>query len=57
MKHQVKDIKKIELFAPGTAGERALRIETADRVEIYDEEKEIEIKDYDSRTKRILKKE
>ncbi len=47
MKHKIKDIKKIELFAPGTAGERAIRIETSDGgVEIYDEAQygEIEIR-------------
>ncbi len=46
MKFKTAEIKKIELFAPGTAGERALRIETADGVEIYDEAQygEIEIR-------------
>jgi len=40
MKIKVADIAKIEIFAPGTNGERALRIEEADgEVLIFDEEK------------------
>lgn len=38
MKFCLKDIKRIDIFAPGTAGEKAVRIETIDgRVEIIDE--------------------
>lgn len=36
MKFKTSEIKKIELFAPGTAGERAIRIETTNGVEIFD---------------------
>lgn len=30
MKFKIADIKRIEIFAPGTAGERAIRVETFD---------------------------
>ncbi len=44
---KLSDILKIEIFAPGTAGERAIRVETEDGVEIFDQEKfaELEIKE------------
>lgn len=46
MKFKIADIIKIEIFAPGTAGERAIRVETTEGVEIFDEDKfsELEIK-------------
>ena len=36
MKIKTGDINKIEIFAPGTAGERAIRVETKDDVQIFD---------------------
>jgi len=48
MKFKTADIKKIEIFAPGTAGERAIRVETKEgEVEIFNEDDypEIEIKE------------
>jgi len=47
MKFKIADIKKIGIFSPGTAGERAIRIETEDGVEIFDQEEcaELEIKE------------
>lgn len=37
MKFKIADIKKIEIFAPGTAGERAIRVETKEKIEIINE--------------------
>lgn len=39
MKIKTSDIRKIEVFAPGTAGERAIRLETESDVYIFDVDK------------------
>lgn len=49
-KFKIADIRKIEIFAPGTAGERAIRVETNKVVEIFDQNKfpELEFKDLEA---------
>lgn len=42
MKFKTADIKKIEIFAPGTAGERAIRVETAKGEVVIIDEKDAE---------------